>query len=63
MDKKPVIFELKNIIFNGTFADEYASGSVKSSGDMVITAEAETVNAVTQFLSQVAAEEERKVAA
>ena len=62
-EKKPVTLELKNIVLNGTFADEYAEGSVESSGDLIITAEAETVSAVTQFLSFVAVEEERKVAA
>jgi hypothetical protein len=62
-EKKPVTLEFKNIVFNGTFVDEYANGSFKSSGDLVITAEAETIDSVTQFLNYIAAEEEREVAA
>lgn len=61
-EAKPVVLELKNVVFNGTFCDEYAEGSLRDSGDIIITAEAETVHAVTQFLLSVVAEEEQEAA-
>lgn len=60
MDKKPIVIEIVGAVFNGTVADERAKGSVKSSGDLIITAEAETLDAISQFLACVADEEEKR---
>jgi hypothetical protein len=49
---EPVRIEFKNCTFNASFKDEYADGKVVSSGDLVITAEAETIPAVVEFLQK-----------
>lgn len=58
MDKKPVTITISNAIFHGGFEDEYARGSVKSSGDLSITVDADTLDAISEFLLSVIREEE-----
>lgn len=58
MDKKPVTVTISNAIFHGGFEDEHARGSVKSSGDLSITVDADTLDAISEFLLSVIREEE-----
>ena len=55
MMKEPVTITFKNIIMEGAADDGTLSFEFKSAGDAVITADADTVDKITELLEEAAA--------